>query len=151
MTVIPVLSEDHLAALVQDPAITRQIWAVAAVCRTVASDAFFPEEGQAPVEDVLAYCDRCRVAAECLATALVHEAADGSRHGWWGGLGPDDREVLWIRLGTPATPPPVEIDLRDPVAVARYLRNQRQTVPAIAAELGCSERTVYRYLAAHAA
>jgi len=82
--------------------------------------------------------------------ALLHEAIDGYRFGWWGGLGPSERKELWSALDLPV-PQPAEVDLRTPAAVARHLRSQRRTVPAIAAELGCTERTVYRYLAATAA
>jgi hypothetical protein len=91
----------------------------------------------------------CAVAHECLATALIHESEEGLRFGWWGGCSPDLREVLAERIGLVTTQ--VEIDLRRPADLARILRAQKRTVPSIAAELGCTERTVYRYLASTAA
>jgi hypothetical protein len=103
-----------------------------------------------PSAEALACCAVCPVATECLASALVHEALDGCRFGWWGGVGPNERELLWGTFDVPARQP-VEVDLRNPAAIARHLRAQRLTVPAIAAELGCTERTVYRYLATSAA
>jgi hypothetical protein len=150
MTTIPPVDETRLAALIQDPATPRQAWAAGAGCLTLADDLYFPEEEQAPPVCALACCAACPVALECLATALIHEAADGLRFGWWGGLSPLDRDVLWAQI-CDAVSPSVEIDLGDPVEAARHLRDQRLTIPAIAAKLGCSERTVHRYLAARAA
>jgi hypothetical protein len=152
MTTIPVFDETRLVALFMDPATTTNRWAGRAACidRPTAADPYFPEDDQVPPADVLACCAGCPVAHECLATALVHEAIDGFRSGWWGGFGPAERQVLWGTLDLPAAQP-VAVDLRSPAAIARHLRAQRRTVAAIAAELGCTERTVYRYLAASAA
>jgi hypothetical protein len=114
-------------------------------------DPYFPEdEGQPPVA-ALGLCARCPVAIECLATAMLLEAGDGYRVGWWGGLSPNDRENLWESIGVAETHSPEAPDVGKPAAVARWLRDQGQTVPQIAARLGCSERTVYRYLKASAA
>lgn len=66
--------------------------------------------------------------------------------GW---LRPRGAELLAERMGLPIQR--VKIDLRRPAYLACILRAQNRTVPAIAAELGCTERTVYRYLAAAAA
>lgn len=107
---------------------------------------YFPEPGEVPPPDALARCDDCPVAAECLASALAHEAVDGDRHGWWGGLGPADRNRLWASLAPTADDLPI-LAMRDLVAIAIRLRSQRRSVKAIAAEIGCTERTVYRYLA----
>lgn len=152
MTTIPFLDETRLVALILDPATTTHRWADRAACVTLqlAGDHYFPEDDDVPPPEALACCATCPVAQECLATALVHEAIDGDRFGWWGGLGPTDRDLLWADLGRPS-PEPAEIDLRNPAAIARHLRSQRRTVPDIASELGCTERTVYRYLAATAA
>lgn len=152
MTTIPPVDEAHLVALIHDPATTAHAWADAAVCinAQVAGDSYFPDDDQVPTAGALACCARCPVAHECLATALVHEAIDGYRFGWWGGLGPSDRDLVWAAMASPVLQP-VDVDLRTPAAIARHLRAQRRTIPAIAAELGCTERTVYRYLAATAA
>lgn len=152
MTTIPSVDETYLVALIHDPITTTHAWADRAACidLNAVGDPFFPDDDQLPPAEALACCARCPVAQQCLATALTHEAIDGYRYGWWGGLGPSEREVLWSALDLLVTKPPTE-DRCTPAAVARHLRSQRRTVPAIAAELGCTERTVYRYLAATAA
>ncbi len=158
MTTIPFVDEIRLVALIQNPATMRQRWVENAACRkrSLAGDSYFPEDDEIPSANALAFCAGCPVAYECLATALIHEVSDGYRFGWWGGLRLADRDLLCTSLDRPRMPPAVEFALGDPAAgdpaaVARSLRNQNHTIPVIAAELGCSERTVYRYLAATAA
>jgi len=153
MTTIPFVDEVRLVALIHNPATMRQQWAVNAACRdrSQAGDPYFPEDDGMLSAAALARCAGCPVAYECLALALIHEANDGYRFGWWGGFSPVDRDLLWASLDPPGLSPAVELDLGAPAAVARSLRDQNRTIPAIAAELGCSERTVYRYLAATAA
>lgn len=146
----PCLDEPRLVGLVRNPATTGQAWAAEAACHDLATDAFYPEDDLPPPVDLLEHCATCPVALECLATALIHESVDEYRAGWWGGMGPGERELLWADLDF-STPPPVDLELRDPVTIARYLRRQQRTIPSIAVELGCSERTVYRYLTADAA
>lgn len=152
MTTIPFLDETVLVELILDPTTTTPMWADDAACigLALAGDPYFPDDDDAPPVEALACCASCPVALECLAIALVREALDGYRFGWWGGIGPAERDLLWADLGMPM-PEPAPTDLHNPAAVARHLRSQRLTVPAIAAELGCTERTVYRYLAAVAA
>jgi hypothetical protein len=152
MRTIPFVDKTYLVALIQDPATTRHAWANCAVCITLPTgdNPYFPEDDDVPSAEALACCAVCPVATECLASALVHEALDGCRFGWWGGVAPNERDLLWGTFDLPARQP-VEVDLRNPAAIARHLRAQRLTVSAIAAELGCTERTVYRYLAASAA
>jgi len=152
MTTIPSVDETYLVALIQDPITTTHMWTDGGACIDLQSDSdpYFPDDDQVPPAEALACCARCPVAHQCLATALIHEAIDGFRFGWWGGLGPSERRLLWKALDLPA-PPPANVDVRTPAGVARHLRSQRRTVPEIAAELGCTERTVYRYLAATAA
>jgi hypothetical protein len=149
---IPFVDETRLVALIQDPATTSQVWVRRGACVELAlpDDAYFPADDEVPSVEALGGCCFCPVRNECLATALAHEAVDDDRFGWWGGLSPAERDLLWARLDLPGRQP-VEIDFRDLAAVARYLRAQRHTISAIAAALGCSERTVYRYLAATAA
>lgn len=152
MTTIPRVDEIRLVALLQNPTTTSQEWTGRAACtgQAMAPDCYFPEEDHPPSVKALACCAACPVSHECLATAMVHEAIDGYRFGWWGGVGPVERDLLWAALDLP-TSDPIAAGLRNPAAIARYLRTQRRTVTAIAAELGCTERTVYRYLAASAA
>jgi len=151
MTLIPLVDESRLVNLVNDPRTTTRCWDDRAACADLrrAGDPYFPEDGDLPPTEALARCITCAVAHECLATALIHESEEGLRFGWWGGCSPDLREVLAERIGLVTTQ--VEIDFRRPADLARILRAQKRTVPSIAAELGCTERTVYRYLASTAA
>lgn len=149
---IPFVDKTRLVTLMLDPATTSQAWAHRAACadRPTSDNPYFPDDDQLPSSEALACCAACPVGEECLATALVHEALDEVRFGWWGGVGPAERELLWSALNIPA-PQTVDVDLRNPAALARHLRAEQRTVSAIAAELGCTERTIYRYLAASAA
>jgi hypothetical protein len=151
MNPIPLVDESCLVALVSDFTTTSRRWDKRAACANLPSsvDAYFPDGGESPSPDALALCLTCPVATECLASALIHESQSGYRFGWWGGVGPDGREQLAQRLGIQTIP--VELDIRGPADLARYLRSQNHTVPSIAAKLGCTERTVYRYLADSAA
>lgn len=151
MTLIPLVDESRLVTLVNDPRTTTRRWDKRAACADLplAGDPYFPEDGELPPTEALARCITCSVAHECLATALLHESEEGLRFGWWGGCSPEDRELLADRIGLVTQQ--VEIDLRRPADLARILRAQSRTIPSIAAELGCTERTVYRYLAGTAA
>lgn len=151
MTLVPLADESRLVTLLNDPRTTTRRWHDRAACADLplAGDSYFPEDGELPPVDALARCLICPVATECLATALIHESQSGYRHGWWGGAGPDERERVARRLGIATTP--IELDIRGPADLARALRAQNRTIPSIAAELGCTERTVYRYLASTAA
>jgi hypothetical protein len=149
MNPIPLVDESFLVALVSE--FTNHRWDERAACADLPSgtDTYFPDRGEQPSADALALCTACPVVTECLATALIHESQAGYRFGWWGGIGPDEREQLARRLGIQTVP--VELDIRGPADLARYLRSQNLTIPSIAAKLGCTERTVYRYLADPAA
>jgi hypothetical protein len=151
MNPIPLSEESRLAALVRNSTATSRRWEerAACVCLAPGIDAYFPDDGELPPADALVLCRWCPVATECLATALVHESQDGYRFGWWGGAGPAEREEIARRLGIKAMP--VELDVHEPADLARYLRSQDHTIASIAALLGCTERTVYRYLANPAA
>jgi AraC-like DNA-binding protein len=107
-------------------------------CRGMNSDAFHPEEGR-PDGPVLARCTECQVRLACLALALQAEDP-GARSGWYGGLGPADRDDVARTLGLEAPDPPVP----DRAVQVRRLRADGWTVDAIAAKLGCSRRTVQR-------
>jgi len=151
MNAISLVDESRLVALVSDTTTASRRWAERAACADLPSgiDAYFPDDGELPPVGALARCRSCPVATDCLATALIHESQSGYRFGWWGGVGPDGREELAQRLGIETMP--VELDIRGPADLARLLRSQNLTIPSIAAKLGCTERTVYRYLANSAA
>jgi AraC-like DNA-binding protein len=119
----------------------------AAACRGMDPDAFHPDEGR-PDDLVLARCTGCRARLACLALALRAEYPD-VRQGWYGGLGPDDRDSVAAALGLEPPEPP-EPPTPHRAAQAARLRAASWTVEAIATELGCSRRTVQRYLRAAA-
>ncbi len=150
MPTIPLVDDDHLVALIHNPGSASHDWADMAGCAGVSGDPYFPEEGEEPPAEAIQLCVSCPVSGECLASALVYEAADGLRHGWWGGYSPDQRAALWPTLRGRAVELPA-LTLSDPASITRRLRADRWTVTAIAAQLGCTERTVYRYLADTAA
>lgn len=111
-----------------------------AACVRTDPDVYHPDKGQ-PDETSLFRCTGCPVRLACLALALRAEDAD-SREGWYGGLGPADRDdvAAIIRLEPCAPTPP------ERVIEAARLRGSGWTVNQIAAQLGCSRRTVQRYL-----
>lgn len=151
MTLIPPVDESLLVTLVSNPRTTARRWDDRAACADLllADDAYFPDDGEPPTTEALARCITCPVAMQCLATALINESEDGIRFGWWGGCSPEERELIADGIGL--TTQQVEMDLRRPADLARSLRAQDRTIPSIATELGCTERTIYRYLASTAA
>ena len=165
MNPLPHVDVPRLVTLASDSAVTSSRWASRASCASELPsgfDTYFPEDDDLPSVGALALCLSCPEATECLATALVHESQTGERFGWWGGLGPQEREEVAQELGIEATPakgeelaeqPGIEaqLDVLAPADLARRLRAQNLTVSAIAAMLRCAERTVYRYLANPAA
>lgn len=148
MTTIPPVNKSQLVTLINDPSIASRRWDKRAACADLPQAGYFPEDGELPPAEALARCISCPAALECLAAALVHEWEEGLRFGWWGGYSPEERELLAERIGLVRKQ--AEIDLRRSGDLAFLLRAQNRTIPSIAAELGCTERTVYRYLA-HAA
>lgn len=147
MTLIPLIDETRLVTLINDPTTTARRWDDRAACTDIprTGDPYFPVDGDLPPTEALARCITCPVAHECLATALVHESEEELRVGWWGGCSPEERELLAERIGLATQH--VEIDVRRHADLARIMRAQNRTIPSIAVELGCTERTVYRYLA----
>jgi Transcription factor WhiB/Homeodomain-like domain len=133
--------ESELHALIHQPdrgPLDRQLrWAA---CRGTDPDAFHPDEGK-PADSVVARCGGCHARLACLALALRAEEPD-LRCGWYGGLGPEDRDDAASAMGleTPLASVP------DRAVQAARLRANGRTVDAVAAELGCSRRTVQRYL-----
>lgn len=77
-----------------------------AACAGADPDAYHPEEG-IPSERSLDRCTGCLARLACLALALRAEDP-GERVGWYGGLGPADRDgvAAALRLEAPEPPPP---------------------------------------------
>jgi len=116
-----------------------------AACCGMDPDAFHPDEGR-PDDLVVARCTGCGARLACLALALRAEDTD-MRCGWYGGLSPDDRDVVVGALGLENPEPPVP----DRAVQAARLQADGWTIEAIATELDCSRRTVQRYLRTAAA
>lgn len=64
----------------------RPRWHARAACRGVGTSMFFAERAD-PDQGWRAYCDRCEVQPQCLASAM----ADPSVHGRWAGTTKTDR------------------------------------------------------------
>lgn len=111
-----------------------------AACRGRGLDAYHPEVG-VPDETDLAACDGCAARVACVALAFRAEDPD-VRSGWYGGLGPDERDELAEKLGIGLSPPAVP----ERAAEALRLFEAGWTIKSIATEFGCSRRTVQRYL-----
>ena len=135
-------SESGLRELIRSPSskpILSQLGRAA--CSGMGPDAYHPDQGR-PADLALARCAGCQARLACLALALRSEDPE-ARSGWYGGLGPADRDALAASL-----------DLDEPAAVletdsatrAAQLRAAGWTISEIAVELGCSRRTVQRYL-----
>jgi AraC-like DNA-binding protein len=113
-----------------------------AACRGMDPDLYHPDSGR-PTDLALARCAECPVRLACLAVALRAEDKE-SRSGWCGGLGPADRDKVATSLDLDE-PLPVLL-VTECAARAARLRTAGWTVGEIASELGCSRRTVQRYL-----
>lgn len=111
-----------------------------AACAGVDPEIYHPEEGQ-PDELSLFRCSGCPARLACLALALRAED-DDARVGWYGGVGPADRDEIAQILRLEPSQPMVP----DRVLEAARLQVLGWTVNEIAAELGCSRRTVQRCL-----
>lgn len=66
-------------------------WRERAICRGLPLVVFFRDGAGATYDAARAICQRCPVAAECLAYAMQHETDQRSRHGVWGGKSPRQR------------------------------------------------------------
>lgn len=116
-----------------------------AACQGADPETFHPVEGT-PDPLTIVRCAGCAARLACLALALRAEDAD-ARSGWYGGLGPADRDDLATALG----PFAAEARPLDKAIRAARLRAAGWVVADIASELGCSRRTVQRYLRSVAA
>lgn len=110
-----------------------------AACAGADPDIYHPDEGKLD-ELSLFRCTICPARLACLALALRTEDAD-ARVGWYGGLGPAEREEVAAALRLEGSKPPL-----DRATEASRLRASGSTVNQIAAQLGCSRRTVQRHL-----
>ena len=113
-----------------------------AACRGLDPETFHPAVDRPEPADV-DRCASCTARLACLAIALRAEDPE-MRTGWYGGLGPEDRDNVARALGLDNPNPPAP----DRAIQAARLQADGWTVDAIAAELGCSRRTVQRYLRA---
>ena len=104
-------------------------------------DVYHPDEGS-PTELALARCLNCYARLACLGLALRAEDPE-IRCGWYGGLGPADRDALAASLGVGE---PLAAAVTDTAVRAARLRAAGWTIGSIANELRCSRRTVQRYL-----
>lgn len=111
-----------------------------AACRGLGPAAYHPKVGR-PRDEDLALCVACNARIACTAMALRAEAPE-TRVGWYGGLDPRDRGRLAVRLELIESDPVVP----EGAAEAMRLHLVGWTVNDIASELGCSRRTVQRYL-----
>lgn len=111
-----------------------------AACAGTNPDAYHPEQGT-PDQLSLYRCIGCVARLACLALALRAEDSD-VRAGWYGGIGPSERDGIAaiLHLESQQPPPP------DRAVEAARLRAAGWTISKIAAELQCSRRTVQRYL-----
>ncbi len=111
-----------------------------APCLGVDPSAYHPEASE-PDEVHLARCAMCDIRLQCLALALRSEAPD-ERHGWYGGVGPDERDLVAATLHLVAD----QHDVPPRAVEAARLRAEGLTIDAIAERLDCCRRTVQRYL-----
>jgi hypothetical protein len=111
-----------------------------APCQGVDPSAYHPEAGE-PDAVHLARCVRCDIRLHCLALALRSEPPD-QRHGWYGGLGPDERDLVAATLHLGAD----QYDVPPRALEAARLRTEGLTIGVIAERLHCCRRTIQRYL-----
>ena len=114
-----------------------------AACRGLHPDLYHPKIGPPRSAD-LERCGSCPIQLECVALALRDESSD-ARSGWYGGLAPEDRDILARELGLPASAHESDAE-RGKTDWAIDLRERGWKINEIAAELGCSRRSVQRHL-----
>ncbi|MYD11660.1 MAG: helix-turn-helix domain-containing protein [Chloroflexi bacterium] len=114
-----------------------------AACRGLHPDHYHPEVGP-PRRVDLDRCRSCPIQLECVALALRSEQPD-TRTGWYGGLNPEEREILASHLDLPLSVDELEPE-HDRTHRAVELRERGWKINDIATELGCCRRTVQRHL-----
>jgi hypothetical protein len=140
-------NESVICALVRNPSSRLLLGQLRhAACRGLDPELYHPDRGR-PADLVLARCADCPARMACLALAFRAEDPE-TRCGWYGGLGPADRDAVALHLGLDE---PVPVPVADYVTRAAGLRAAGWAVDEIASELGCSRRTVQRYLRKRAA
>ncbi|MFF3300935.1 WhiB family transcriptional regulator [Streptomyces sp. NPDC002908] len=116
-------------------------WMDSALCAQTGPDEFFPEGAGQNLHKAKRICGTCPVRIECgeHAQHLEGDLSHGLRHGAWGGMYPTERANLGGRH-------------RNAERDAAILRLDARGVPPeeIAAQLGISDRTVFRVKAAQA-
>jgi len=116
-------------------------WMSDAICAQTDPDLFFPEGSGQNTNKAKALCATCPVRTECgeHAQRLEGDLSHGLRHGAWGGMSAVQRANLGGRH-------------RNAERDAAILRLDARGVPPeeIAAQLGISDRTVFRVKAAQA-
>ncbi|WP_414505517.1 helix-turn-helix domain-containing protein [Streptomyces sp. NEAU-L66] len=130
--------EQKLRDLIQ---LSQQPDTARAACRDVDVNLYHPADGERLAEGPLAVCVGCAGRLECLALALRAEDPE-ARHGWYGGLCPADRDRVAAMLRLPKG---AKL-LSDRALTAIRLSRDGWRIDDIAQELGCSRRTVQRYL-----
>lgn len=112
-----------------------------AACRGMDPEVYHPDVGS-PDPLALAVCRTCPARLPCLAVALRAEDPD-RRYGWFGGLGPTERRALVkkLKLGDRR-----RLGGDVGAARARRLFEAGWVINDIADELGCSRRTIQRWL-----
>ena len=151
MTLIPLVDESRLVDLINDPAHYHPAMGrPLGVRRSVAAaaiDTYFPEDGELPPTQALARCisvpGRSRVPRH-----RAHPRGRAMATGTAGGVATAPTSASASPSGIGLAARHAEID----APAARRSRTappctRTYTIPSIAAELGCTERTVYRYLA----
>ncbi len=111
-----------------------------AACAGEDPEVYHPELGP-PSPAILNRCSACPARLPCLALALHAEPPD-NRFGWYGGMGPSERDGLALRLKLVGPKSPDD----DRAVEAERLRSTGMAVNEIATAIGCCRRTVQRYL-----
>lgn len=100
---------------------------------------FFPDETDTPMLTAATareVCAGCPLLDDCRAYAVSYAV-----QGIWGGMNERQRQRERSRLGIKALPPDLGAVLRDLILAA----DRRISAVDLAAQLGCSDKTVQRY------
>lgn len=120
-----------------------EMWRREALCAQTDPELFFPEKGENNLT-AKGVCNRCNVRAQCLDYALNNDEPFGI----WGGRSTQERDR--IKKERPATfmsRTRAMKHSRDAAIIA--MAEEQVGVQTIATEIGITDRTVHRVLAAH--